>query len=269
MEKLPRRRPQGHPEPLDMLANGIPGLIIDYAIDQVNNFIADLVQGLKGATGGLVDLTGFIKGTRDDLDSLSAIAVTDVVTDLSGASGAGDVATFPRMLMVPDKDGNHPAYTPGKSVMDVYFVRADRTADFTRMKVIMGGDTAWFDIDDARLGLYRANPNTGELTLEWGSGNLDAVLGGTRKEYAVGMGKIVHVQQGEVLALAQLQIAPGLAQTPRQISCLNKSPVVSVAGAFPPITGGYRTGRSTLPTTINIADLTEDDRKIGWLALAP
>ncbi|OOL31848.1 hypothetical protein GQ85_10965 [Rhodococcus rhodochrous] len=251
------------------VTDALPGYVIDFAVQQVNNFIADLVQGLKGATGGLVDLTGFIKGTRDDLDSLSAIAVTDVVTDLAGASGAGDVATFPRMLMVPDQDGNHPAYTPGKSTMDLYFVRADRTADFTRMKVIMGGDTAWFDIDHAYLGLYRANPTTGVLTLEWGSADLDAVLGGTRKEYSVGMGKVVHVQQGEVLALAQLQIAPGLAQTPRQISCLYKSPVVSVAGAFPPITGGYRTGRSTLPATIAIADLTEDDNKIGWLALAP
>lgn len=242
--------------------------VVEAVIDWINKMIAALLDGLDGITGGIFDLDVLadrFRGTEQRADK----SLIDVTTTLSGASGAGDIATFPRMLMVPDSDGNHPAYAPGKSVVDVYFLRADRGGDFTRFKVVMGGDTALFDIDAAYLGLYRANPVTNTLILEWSSPNLKSVLGNTRREYSVGMGKIVTVAQGEVLALAQLQIAPGMAQTPRRVSCLRKSPMGTTPGAFPPITGGYLTNRSSMPESIAMSSLTEDDNKIGWFALAP
>lgn len=236
--------------------------------DGINEFIADLLQAISGATGGMVDLTGWLNGVKGDVVTLQDVAITEVTTGLSGASGPYDVMTFPRMMMVPDQDGNHPAYTPGKRVIDFYFIRIDRPADYSRFKVIMGGETAWFDIDDARLGLYKVNPD-GTMNRVWMSGNLDAVLGGQRKEYSVSMGQVFHFEQGQVLALAQLQIAPGLAQTPRQISCLYKTPFEDAPGAFPGITGGYISNQSTMPLNTSISSLVRDDGKIGWMAIAP
>lgn len=74
----------------------------------INQFISDLLYALKGATGGFVDLTGWL----DDVDAtataaavqvadLSEIAVTSVTTPIWVSTGGGDIATFPRMLMVP------------------------------------------------------------------------------------------------------------------------------------------------------------------------
>lgn len=242
--------------------------VADAILSWINSMIAALLDALDGITGGIFDLDVLADRFRGT-EQRAQDALVDVTTTLPGASGAGDLATFPRMLMMPDGDNNHPAYAPGKSVVDVYFLRSDRSGDFSRFKVVMGGDTSWFDIDAAYLALYRANPVTNMLTREWVSPNLDGVLGATRREYSVGMGKIVSVSQGEVLALAQLQVAPGLAQTPRRISCLKKSPMGTTAGAFPPITGGYLTNRTSMPATISISSLTEDDNKIGWFALAP
>lgn len=236
--------------------------------DRINAFIADLLQGISGATGGLVDLTGWLGGVKSDVVTLQDVAITEVTTGLSSASGPYDVMTFPRMMMVPDQDGNHPAYTPGKRALDFYFVRIDRPMDFTRFKIIMGGDTAWFDIDAAYLGIYKVNPDY-SMERIWMSGNLDPVLGGTRKEYSVSMGQVFHFTQGQVLALCQLQIAPGLAQTPRTLSCLYKTPIIDADGSFPGITGGYLSNMGTMPLTTSVSALTRDDGKIGWLAIAP
>lgn len=52
MEKLPRKRPAGHTDPMALIAEHMPGLIVD----RINLFIHDLLDQMDGATGGVFNL---------------------------------------------------------------------------------------------------------------------------------------------------------------------------------------------------------------------
>lgn len=72
----------------------------------INQFISDLVYAIKGATGGFIDLTGFLTEVETTANTaavqvadLSEIAVTSVTTPIWWSTGGSDIATFPRMMM--------------------------------------------------------------------------------------------------------------------------------------------------------------------------
>jgi hypothetical protein len=270
----------------------------------INQFISDLLVALRGATGGLIDLTGWL----DDVDTtattaavqvadLSEIAVTSVTTPIWVSTGGGDIATFPRMLMQPvasgisvsgttggsDGTGFHshsfaassgitfqnPYYKPGKRVLDLFFIRCDRRTDLTRFKCIMGGD-GLFGIDDMFLMLYGVDPTTNVLSKLWDSGDISSTIGGNaRKQVNLDMGVLLEAQPGHVFAAGQLQIAPGGVQQTRTIAGLMQTNIQQAAGEWPTSPGAYLANQSTAPATINMSALTFVDDKVGWFALAP
>lgn len=68
MEKLPRKRPSGHTDPMAMVAEHLPGLIVD----RINLFIHDLLDQMDGATGGMFnldDLADRLYGTERGLQT--------------------------------------------------------------------------------------------------------------------------------------------------------------------------------------------------------
>ncbi|MCD2116811.1 MULTISPECIES: fibronectin type III domain-containing protein [Rhodococcus] len=95
MEKLPRRRPSGHAERTQQTGN-IPGLIIDYAIQQVNNFIGDLLAALDGITFGLFNLdalAGRFRGTETRLDR-EVVRLDNRIDQISDELGVVQIATY-------------------------------------------------------------------------------------------------------------------------------------------------------------------------------
>ena len=68
MEKLPRKRPSGHTDPMALIAEHLPGLIVD----RINLFIHDLLDQMDGATGGMFnldDLADRLYGTERGLQT--------------------------------------------------------------------------------------------------------------------------------------------------------------------------------------------------------
>lgn len=68
MEKLPRKRPAGHTDPMALIAQHLPGLIVD----RINLFIHDLLVQMDGETGGMFnldDLADRLYGTERGLQT--------------------------------------------------------------------------------------------------------------------------------------------------------------------------------------------------------
>ncbi len=96
MEKLPRRRPSGHPERTQQVKVNIPGLIIDYAIQQVNNFIGDLLDALDGITFGIFnldDLADRFRGTETRLER-EVVRLDNRIDQISDELGVIQIATY-------------------------------------------------------------------------------------------------------------------------------------------------------------------------------
>ncbi|WP_371053645.1 fibronectin type III domain-containing protein [Rhodococcus gordoniae] len=95
MEKLPRRRPSGHTDRTGGL-NNIPGLIVDYAIQQVNRFIGDLLDALDGVTFGIFnldDLADRFRGTESRL-AREVVRLDNRIDTLADDLGVVQIATF-------------------------------------------------------------------------------------------------------------------------------------------------------------------------------
>jgi len=96
MEKLPRRRPSGHQERTQQVKVNIPGLIVDYAVQQVDNFIGDLLDALDGITHGLFNLDGLavrFRGTESRLDR-EVVRLDNRIDTMADELGVIQIATF-------------------------------------------------------------------------------------------------------------------------------------------------------------------------------
>lgn len=96
MEKLPRRRPSGHADRTQQVKVNIPGLIVDYAVQQVDNFIGDLLGALDGITFGVFNLdalAGRFRGTETRLDR-EVVRLDNRIDSIADELGVMQIATF-------------------------------------------------------------------------------------------------------------------------------------------------------------------------------
>lgn len=92
MEKLPRKRPAGHTDPMAMVAEYLPGLIVQ----RINLMIANLLDAIDGATGGLFNLDAIadrLRGTESRLDR-EVVRIDNRITMLEDGLGMIQLATF-------------------------------------------------------------------------------------------------------------------------------------------------------------------------------
>lgn len=96
MEKLPRRRPAGHPEPQQKLRNGIPGLIVDHAVSQVNNFLSDVVDFFNGGILSIFNIGGVfgrILGT-EQYTYREVVRLDNRIDSIADELGVVQIATY-------------------------------------------------------------------------------------------------------------------------------------------------------------------------------
>ncbi|NKW06887.1 hypothetical protein GS938_13260 [Rhodococcus hoagii] len=82
------------------------------------------------------------------------------------------------------------------------------------VRIITGADTGIFDIDAWYVGIYVYDKPNNRMQLLWNSGNLLNVLTGQRMRYHLSTNMTQSAANDQLLAVATLQIAPGLAQRP-------------------------------------------------------
>lgn len=96
MEKLPRRRPAGHPEPQQKLRNGIPGLIVDHAVQQVNNFLGDVLDFFNGGFLSIFNIGGVfgrILGT-EQYTYREVVRLDNRIDSIADELGVVQIATY-------------------------------------------------------------------------------------------------------------------------------------------------------------------------------
>lgn len=92
MEKLPRKRPSGHTDPMALIAQHLPGLIVQ----RINDMIADLLDALDGATGGtfnLDDIADRLRGTESRLQR-EVVRLDNRIDVVEDTMGMIQIATF-------------------------------------------------------------------------------------------------------------------------------------------------------------------------------
>lgn len=92
MEKLPRKRPAGHTDPMALIAQHLPGLIVQ----RINDMIANLLDALDGATGGLFNLDAVadrLRGTESRLER-EVVRLDNRIDMIADEMGLIQIATF-------------------------------------------------------------------------------------------------------------------------------------------------------------------------------
>ena len=192
-----------------------------------------------------------------------------------------DMASCPRSDLVRwDGDGNpkHPTFLPQtyafSSTGKVYYtpIIVDRRGTVKKIRWIVGADSSIFSVDDYRIALCVYNPANGNIEKVWDSGNIkdaQANVANDIQEVYINMGINQQCTPGQLLFVAHMQTAPGLAQAPRSFSVKPQTGVGRPADMLLNASS-YRTsnGRSSIPSSIALSSLDRDNLGIPWAAVS-
>lgn len=164
-----------------------------------------------------------------------------------------------------------PVFTPGKSGVDFGFIRGgqDQDTPIEMLRIVTGNDTGVFGIDAWFLGIYVYDVANAQLVKIWDSGNVKDVLQAQRQRYNFATSLTAKAKPDQLLAVASLQLAPGLFQTPRGIGCIFQTGISEPPGVFPQARAAYITNQTSLPQYVPTSSLTWDKDKVLWASLGP
>ncbi|ORL01575.1 hypothetical protein [Prescottella equi] len=218
-----------------------------------------------------------IETQGEQIADLEEFAGMETTTPIWASTGGWDLVTFPDTMMnrVRYFDGTSttlsdiPVFSQAKRTLDMAFLRGgrDTPTPLEVVRIITGADTNLFDIDAWYVGIYVYDKNNDRMQLLWNSGNLLNVLTGQRMRYHLGTGMTQAAANDQLLAVATLQIAPGLVQKPRGIGCIFQTGVKEQAGTIPQARHAYLNNVDALPVSISMSSLNYDSSKLMWAAV--
>ncbi|EGD23986.1 hypothetical protein [Prescottella equi] len=218
-----------------------------------------------------------IETQGEQIADLEDFVGTGTTTPIWSSAGGYDLVSFPDSMMnrVRYFDGNAyalseiPAFSQAKRTLDLAFVRGgrDTPTPLEVVRIITGADTGIFDIDAWYVGIYVYDKPNNRMQLLWNSGNLLNVLTGQRMRYHLSTNMTQSAANDQLLAVATLQIAPGLAQRPRGIGCVFQTGISEQAGTVPLARHAYINNVDALPMTIGMNSMNYDNSKIMWAAV--
>ncbi|WP_139809500.1 hypothetical protein [Prescottella equi] len=218
-----------------------------------------------------------IETQGEQIADLEDFVGTGTTTPIWSSTGGYDLVSFPDSMMnrVRYFDGNAyalseiPAFSQAKRTLDLAFVRGgrDTPTPLEVVRIITGADTGIFDIDAWYVGIYVYDKPNNRMQLLWNSGNLLNVLTGQRMRYHLSTNMTQSAANDQLLAVATLQIAPGLAQRPRGIGCIFQTGISEQAGTVPLARHAYINNVDALPMTIGMNSMNYDNSKIMWAAV--
>ncbi len=181
-----------------------------------------------------------------------------LVRNATNSGGSGDTAHthgIQQFATVPDyqPSGNNSDFA------EIGFIRISKDCAFNKAGFITGDSATFLDVTGAYLGVYRMDPDTGDLTmLNTGTytTNLKSAITSTNTETLVGLGGTFTAVQNEVIAVALVQDT-SVVQTAASIMCARITDLNREASTARPrkayaYAGPYTTG--LLPTYLAEAD---------------
>ena len=260
------------------------GQVIDIFNGLIVTPINNAVQGVKDWFAGLLgwrsDIEEEIATNSEAIVRLEDIAAATTSTPAYVAD-IQDMASCPRSDLVRwDGNGNpkHPTFLPQtyafSSTGRVYYtpIIVDRNGIVRKIRWIVGSDSSVFSIDDYRIALCVYNPTNGNIEKVWDSGNIkdaQANVANDIQEVYIDMGINQQCTPGQLLFVAHMQTAPGLAQAPRSFSVKPQTNVGRSADMLLRASS-YKTsnGRSGIPSSIALSSLERDNLGIPWAAVS-
>ncbi|RPA65817.1 hypothetical protein EF294_03515 [Gordonia oryzae] len=224
-----------------------------YATSEVQAAVAGLATGY--ATPAYVsNLTDMATVPRQSVIGWS----TQIPSGCPLVCSSSGLPTFPPQV---DKFGS-----PGTGTAYFTPIVSDRKGTLGKLRFITGADGALFSIDAWFLDVYVYSGGT--LTKVTSNGNLKSAMMSSLGEQSIDISSFgINVVPAEILFVAHLQQAPGLAQTARSYAA---APNNGVPRADVVLQHAYytQTGLSTLPQTVSLSSLTGADRMIPWAAVS-
>jgi hypothetical protein len=277
----------------NLLANLFSGFL------NLGSLLGDLADAFRGlGSFGLgplklikdhaVDQGIRIDGYGQQLQDLADFVGTGVTTPSWSSAGGRDLVTFPDTMMQKHWyfDGSSytwteiPAFTqqatkdffgsgPFYGTADFAFLRGgrDTPTPMEVIRIITGGDASLFDIRSWFLGLYVYDKPNARMVKVWDSGDIKAALTSQRRRYHIGTGMTQTAANDQLLAVATLQLAPGGAQGPRSIGCINLTGISEEAGTVPQARHATLSNQSTLPASVPMSSLTWNLDRLMWAAV--
>lgn len=269
---------------------------ISTAVQNVQNFVADLT-GWKSTTttNAQTVVDGIVNGATNGSGSgYSTSAVQAAVAGLATGyatpayvSNLTDMVTVPRQSVIgwsrdiPSgcplacSSSGLPTFPPqvdkfgSPGTGTAYFVPivSDRKGTLGKLRFITGADSSLFSIDAWFLDVYVYSGGT--LTKVTNNGNLKSAMSSSLGEESIDISSFgINVVPAEILFVAHLQQAPGLAQTARSYAAAPNNGVPRATDVVLQHAYYTQTGLSTLPQTVSLSSLTGADRMIPWAAVS-
>lgn len=262
--------------------------------DVVGNIVGAITGGRFFSLGGLStwggEVTNEIQTISDGqiaannrLVKLEEITGTGVTTPIWSSAGGKDLVSFPRAMMqvhnYKDSDESSsnnqrttdiPAFSQGHQFIDMAFIRGgvDRKVIPKVVKIITGADQSWFDINAWYVGIYVYRHSDRSMVKVWDSGNIASVLSGQRQAYNIGTGLTnTYIEPDHLVAIASLQLAPGIGQKPRGLGCIFQTGISEAFGTIPTGPHAYVGGKNSLWDVLPMSSLTFPKNKIMWAAV--
>lgn len=138
-----------------------------------------------------------------------------------------------------------PQYVPsggGNDMMEIGFIRVLQNKTFTQVGFATGGSNTFAGIVAARLGVFKMDPITGDLTLltpTLATTDIKASVTTQNKEFRFSLGVKINALQGEIYAVALCQ-QTNFGQNCASLLCQTLTDVTNPSSQFPRRMYGYR-----------------------------
>jgi hypothetical protein len=156
-----------------------------------------------------------------------------------------------------------PQYVPsggGNDMLELGYIRILQNKILTQVGFGTGGSNTFAGIAAARLGIYKMDPITGDLTLmtpALATTDIKASVTTQNKEFRFGLGLKMNSLQGDVFAVGMCQ-QTGFGQNCASLLCQTVTSVTNPSSQFPRRLYGYvdlTSASGVLPSTISEASI--------------
>ncbi|WP_039823255.1 DUF7257 domain-containing protein [Nocardia testacea] len=159
-----------------------------------------------------------------------------------------------------------PGMIPSTRAIMLGFIRATRNRSYSTVGMITATGDWGLSPTAFMVGVYKMAPGTGNLTKLWDSGDVKSQISASGTQFRLSM-PTISATQGDVFAVAVLQIAPTVGTAVRPLLCVRHAQPAQPAGIYPRSIFGYVNNADSLPATIAASSVLNDQDFLPWFVL--
>jgi len=240
--------------------------------------LEDVTAATRTTVAYVGDIQDMVSVPRSQLVTIGTASAkaTDILNNVqTGNGGSSPSSTFSTVrampVIVPDVRLWEPTGAP--SLGTVYYtpIVVDRHGTVDKLRWIVGADGSIWNNNFYEVALCAYIPETGAIEKVWTSGDIKDTYANTSTlaEVEIAMGIEQACTPGQLLFGAHQQTANGFGQQPRSFAAVPQADVGRPSSLLLDA-ASYRLHHYSqgIPSTIQLADLTRENRFIPWMAVS-